>query len=340
MVLLNYLVVSSHGMHAKGANNPTMLSIRGGMSEVDVKRALVIGIPATIILLKCITPVSQGNEYLVERFGKFNRKLNPGWHFLIPVVDRISYKETVREQILDVPAQQCYTKDNAPLTADAVVFIRIHDTFTSYYSVKDVKEAILNLVLTQLREEVGKLTLDESFSSRESINRALLEDINAVTHTWGVYVTRVEVRDINPSPDIVASMELQMAAERQKRAAILQSEGQRDAQVNSAKGLAEARLLAAEAEKRAAILAAEGEAERSHTEARGQALAFRTLLAALAHDDANEAAKQLAIQVLMLRAYLETQTQLAKSSNTKVLMFPTKETVPLTYEGLQSILRQ
>jgi len=302
---------------------------------------IFFGVGATTALVAaCIRPVSQGNEALVERFGKFHKKLTPGWHLLLPVIDRVSYTETIREQILDVPPQQCYTKDNAPLTADAVVYIRIYNTEVSYYSVAAVKEAILNLVLTQLREEVGKLTLDETFSSRERINTCLLKDLNTVTQHWGTEITRVEVRDINPSPDIVASMELQMAAERRKRAAILESEGLRDAAINEAKGRVESQLLEAEAQKRATVLASEAESERMRIESQGLARSFLQMVSALKKDGIDESLRSTAVQVIMLRNYLETQGQIAGSSNTKVLMFPTKETVPLTYEGLNSILRQ
>ena len=141
--------------------------------------------------IKCIKVVTTGHECLIERFGKYNRRLDAGWHLLVPIIERVSFHVTTREQVLDIPPQQCYTKDNAPLKADAVVYMRIADVISAKYNVEDVHDAIMNLCLTQLREEVGKLTLDESFSSRERINYELLKDLNAVCQGWGVTITRV-----------------------------------------------------------------------------------------------------------------------------------------------------
>jgi regulator of protease activity HflC (stomatin/prohibitin superfamily) len=174
-------------------------------------------IALTCYSLSCLQIITSGNECLVERFGRYHRKLGPGWHFILKPFESVSFYATTREQVLDVPPQQCYTLDNAPIRADAVVFMRIHNVEMAKYQVEDVMGAILNLCLTQLREEVGKLTLDESFSSRERINKELLKDLNAVTATWGVTITRVELQNMEPSKDILAAMELQMAAEVRRR---------------------------------------------------------------------------------------------------------------------------
>merc|ERR1719502_1338015 len=152
----------------------------------------------------------------------------------------------MREQVLDIPPQKAITRDNAPLTADAVVYWRITDAELARYAVQDLVAAIQNLVLTQLRSEIGKLTLDETFSARQKMNAVLQSEATAATAAWGVTVTRVEVRDIIPSKDITNAMEMQMAAERRKRAAVLESEGRRASQVNDAQGAADAAVLAAE----------------------------------------------------------------------------------------------
>ena len=158
----------------------------------------------------CIKVVTSGDECLIERLGKYHRKLGPGWHWIWRPFEGVSFHVTTREQVLDVPPQQCYTLDNAPLKADAVVYLKIYNTEAAKYNVQNVMHAILNLCLTQLREEVGKLTLDESFSSRERINQELLKDLNDVCQGWGVLITRVELQNLEPSRDILAAMELQM----------------------------------------------------------------------------------------------------------------------------------
>ena len=258
---------------------------------------------------------------LVERLGKLNRQLDPGLHFLIPLVERTSFRCTIREQVLDIPPQKAITRDNAPLTADAVVYWKIVDPELARYAVANLVAAIQNLVLTQLRSEIGKLSLDETFSARQKMNAILLQDLDAATADWGVKVTRVEVRDIVPSPDIMQSMEMQMSAERKKRANILESEGRRASQVNDASGAADAKILEADAEAKRLLAESEGEARS---------------LEALAQATGGDLDR--AMQVLLLSKYWRTQAALAASDNTKVLFFPSKATVPLTYEGLKDIV--
>lgn len=299
--------------------------------------------------LSCLQVVTSGDECLVERLGVYNRKLGPGWHLVLKPFETVSFHVTTREQVLDVPPQQCYTLDNAPIRADAVVYMRIHDTVSARYNVQDVMNAILNLCLTQLREEVGKLTLDESFSSRERINQELLKDLNAVTYTWGVEITRVELQNMEPSRDILTAMELQMAAERKKRAAILRSEGERATLINEAEGRANAEVARAEAHKKTVVLQAQAEAERQRVEADGLRNAISVLAKTLSdaygpgYQGNGEGGREKesvegAIQFLSLIRYLETQAKFAASDGTKVLMLPSKNSLPLTYGGLQFLL--
>mmetsp|Transcript_40395 Transcript_40395/g.92723 ORF Transcript_40395/g.92723 Transcript_40395/m.92723 type:complete len:309 (+) Transcript_40395:177-1103(+) len=227
--------------------------------------------------------VTTGNTCLIERMGRFHRQLNPGWHWTIPILETSSMYGTVREQVMDVPPQQCYTRDNAPVQADAVIYLRVFEMQAARYNVADLQTAIMNLVLTQLREEMGKLTLDETFSSRDRMNRNLLEDVNLATRAWGVEVTRVEVRDIEPSPDIVKAMELQMSAERQKRATVLDSEASAIQSINDANAKATSLRAQAEAEKDAVVLAAEATARKMDIEAGGLARS----LTAVAEGDAS-----------------------------------------------------
>jgi regulator of protease activity HflC (stomatin/prohibitin superfamily) len=245
---------------------------------------------------------------------------------------------------MDVPPQQCYTLDNAPIKADAVIYMRIISLEAARYNVHDLRFAILNLCLTQIREAVGKLTLDQSFSSRESINSALLRVMNDVCQTWGVQITRVEIQNLEPSDDILAAMELQMAAERHKRAAILKSEGERTKLINEAEGNARANVVAAEARQESIVRLAQAEATRLQTEAEGIQKSILAIAAAI-KDESNKSenatteAIDKAVQVMMLNRYLEAQTKVAESPGAKVLMFPTKDSMPITYEGLQSLLK-
>ena len=298
---------------------------------------ILSGVATACFGFSCLKIVTTGNECLVERFGRFHRKLGPGYHLIGRPVERISYGATTREQVMDVPPQQCYTLDNAPIKADAVIYMRIVSLEAARYNVNDLHFAILNLCLTQLREAVGKLTLDETFSSRERINQALLNVMNEVCQTWGVQVTRVEIQNLEPSFDILAAMELQMAAERHKRAAILKSEGERTKLINEAEGNARAYVVDAQARQESIVRLAEAEATRVKTEAEGFRKAIETIAEAIDGNKTEDAIDK-AVQLLMLNRYLEAQTKVAESPNSKVLMFPTKDTLPITYAGLQSLL--
>ncbi|CAK0883738.1 unnamed protein product [Prorocentrum cordatum] len=292
---------------------------RGGARAGAALLAPALGLAAAALLPLCVLVVRTSEVVLIERLGRYNRKLKPGLHFRLPIVESVSARLTLREQVLDIPPQGCITSDNAPLSADAVVYWRIFDPEKSVYEVEQLVLAIQNLVLTQLRAEIGNLTLDETFSSRARINKVLLEDLDEATDPWGVKITRVEVRDIIPNKDILASMELQMAAERKKRAQIIQSEGQKQAIMNEAQGRAEALRIEAEGAKAAKILAAEAEQQRLRCEADGTAAALQAITAA-AGGDADRALRLQALQ-----AYIGAQKSLASSDNTKLFFFPSTE---------------
>lgn len=306
--------------------------------------AVAGGVVTACLGFSCLKVITTGNECLVERFGRFHRKLSPGYHLIGRPFERISYRATTREQVMDVPPQQCYTLDNAPIKADAVIYMRILSLEMARYNVNDLHFAILNLCLTQLREAVGKLTLDETFSSRERINQALLKVMNDVCQTWGIEVTRVEIQNLEPSPEILAAMELQMAAERHKRAAILKSEGERMKLINEAEGNARANVVAAEAKQESIVRLAQAEATRLQTEAEGIQRSIQAIAEAMMtgsstkNETATSEAIDKAVQVIMLNRYLEAQTKVAESPASKVLMFPTKDSLPITYEGLKGLL--
>ena len=344
LLLAMSFLIGSCGRHAPMADAMYLEPGAMGIFGSKAFRRTCLAAAACCVPLSCLQIITTGDECLVERFGKYNRKLGPGWHLLLPLVESVSFQATTREQVLDVPPQQCYTLDNAPIRADAVVYLRLTSIEAARYQVEDVRNAILNLCLTQLREEVGKLTLDESFSSRERINKELLKDLNGVANTWGVEITRVELQNMEPSTDILAAMELQMAAERKKRAAILRSEGERMTLINEAEGRAAAAVAAAEAQKTTTILKAQAEAERQRIEAEGLKVAITTVAQALmssygnGHEGSAKDSVEGAIQFLGLLRYLETQGKFAASDGTKVLMLPSKNALPMTYGGLKFLL--
>ncbi|MBD2683378.1 SPFH domain-containing protein [Nostoc sp. FACHB-857] len=288
--------------------------------------------------------VNQGNEALVERLGSYNKKLEPGLSFVIPFLDKVVYKETIREKVLDIPPQKCITRDNVSIEVDAVVYWRIVDMEKAWYKVENLQSAMVNLVLTQIRSEMGQLELDQTFTARNQINELLLRDLDVATDPWGVKVTRVELRDIIPSQAVQESMELQMSAERRRRAAILNSEGEREAAINSARGKAEAQILDAEARQKATILQAEAQqktivlqaqAERQQQVLKAQATA--EALQIITNTLKSEANAQQALQFLLAQNYLEMGTKIGSSESSKV-MFMDPRTIPATLEGMRSIV--
>jgi regulator of protease activity HflC (stomatin/prohibitin superfamily) len=278
--------------------------------------------------------IKQGDEALVERLGKYTgKKLQPGLNYLIPVVERISVQQTVRERVIDIPPQQCITRDNVSVTVDAVVYWRILDLEKAYYKVENLQSAMINLVLTQIRAEMGQLSLDETFTARNQINELLLQDLDKSTDPWGVKVTRVELRDLIPAKAVMDAMELQMSAERKKRAAILMSEGERESAVNAAKGRADALLLDAEAQQKSVLLGAEAERQQQILKAQGIAAAAGIIGKQL--EDNPEGKRS--VEVLLALGYLEMGTNIGQSPSSKVL-FMDPSNVPATMEGIKSIL--
>ena len=204
---------------------------------------------------------SGGQSRLVERLGKYDRQLQPGLSLVLPVLEKVVSHESLKERVLDIPPQQCITRDNVGIEVDAVVYWQLLEHARAYYAVDNLQAAMVNLVLTQIRAEMGKLDLDQTFTTRSEVNETLLNELDQATDPWGVKVTRVELRDIQPSRGVQQAMEQQMTAEREKRAAILRSEGERDSQVNAARGRAEALLLDAEAQAKQQTLLAQARAD-------------------------------------------------------------------------------
>jgi regulator of protease activity HflC (stomatin/prohibitin superfamily) len=289
--------------------------------------------------------INQGDEALVETLGKYNgKKLQPGLNIITPFLDNIVYKATVREQVLDIPKQPCITCDNVSISVDAVVYWRIMDMAKAYYKVADLRQAMQNLVLTQIRAEMGKLELDQTFTARTEVNESLLHELDVSTDPWGVKVTRVELRDIIPSKAVQDSMELQMSAERHKRAAILTAEGEREAAISEAEGKARAQVLDAEARQKSAILTAEAEkqvillrseAERQERLLKSKAAAESMQILAKTLEANPKAAE--ALQFVLAQQYLEMAKVIGASGSSKV-MFMDPSNIPATMEGIKGII--
>ena len=290
--------------------------------------------------------INQSNEALVERLGSYNKKLSPGLNFVAPFIDKVVYRETIREKVLDIPPQQCITRDNVSITVDAVVYWRIVDMERSYYKVENLKSAMVNLVLTQIRSEMGQLELDQTFTARSQISELLLQELDISTEPWGVKVTRVELRDLIPSKAVQESMELQMSAERRKRSSILTSEGDRESAVNSARGKAEAQLLDAEARQKSTILQAEAQqktiilqaqAERQQQVLKAQATA--EALQIISQTLKTEPNAREALQFILAQHYLEMGMKIGSSDSSKV-MFIDPRSIPAALEGMRSIVSE
>jgi len=274
--------------------------------------AIVFVIVGLIFLFSMVKTVNQGYEYTVERFGRYTKTLTPGLHLIIPLVDRIGSKMNMQEQVLDIPSQEVITKDNAMVRADGVVFFQVLNAAQATYEVNDMVVAILNLTMTNLRTVMGSMDLDELLSQRDSINVRLLSVVDEATQPWGIKITRIEIKDIEPPRDIVDSMARQMKAERDKRASILEAEGERQAEI-----------LRAEGEKRAAILEAEGrkeaafrDAEAREREAEAEAKATEMVSTAIADGDPQ------AINYFVAQKYVETLSAFATSPNEKLVFMP------------------
>jgi len=267
-----------------------------------------------ILLKSSIKPVPQNQAYVVERFGKYTGTLTAGLNFIVPFIDRISYIQSLKEQAHDVPSQSAITKDNIALTVDGVLYLKVLDAYKASYGVEEYAFAVTQLAQTTMRSEIGKIDLDKTFEERDALNIGIVSAINLAAEPWGVQVLRYEIKDIVPPQTVLQAMERQMKAEREKRAVILDSEGERQSSINVAEGDKRAKVLSAEADRAQQILLAEGEAKAIEMVAEAKAIALRTIGEAAATEKG-----QKAVQLDLASGAIEAKRAIAKNS-TVVLM--------------------
>ncbi len=308
---------------------------------MELVAILVLVALVLITLFLAVRTVPQGEQWTVERFGRYTRTLQPGLNLLVPYVDSVGKKLSMKEELLDVPEQDVITRDNVMVRTDAVVFFQILDASAAAYEVGNLASAIINLAISNIRTVIGGMELDDVLTRRDEINQKLLSTIDEATHVWGVKVTRVEIRDLSPPPDIADSMARQMKAERDKRAEILEAEGAKQSAVLKAEGAKQSAVLRAEGEKEAAIRAAEGRREAAFRDAEARERA------ALAEAEATRVVSESigqngvqAIQYFVAQKYVESLGELASSNSAKVIMLPVEATGLLgSVSGVTELLK-
>jgi len=280
----------------------------------ELLATLVFAALALLVLKKTAVVVPQQSAYVVERLGKYSSTLNAGLHILVPFIDVIRYKHSLKELALDIAEQICITKDNVQVGVDGVLYIKVLDAERASYGITDFRFAISQLAQTTLRSEIGKIDLDRTFEERSTINVSVVNELDKASAPWGVKVMRYEIKNINPPQDVVNAMEKQMRAEREKRAVVLTSEGQRDAAINEAEGEKQQVIKASEAKRQQQINEAEGEASAILAIATATSDGIRKVAEAIQDPGGYEA-----VQLRVAEQYIGEFGELAKASNTLVL---------------------
>ncbi len=309
------------------------------MSVVEITILAVVLALVTllvVIIAKTAVIVPQQAAYVIEKLGRYSRTLQAGFHILVPFLDRVAYKHDLKERAVDVPEQLCITRDNVQVGVDGVLYLQVLEPRQASYGITNYIFAISQLAQTTLRSEVGKIDLDRTFEERASLNSAIVHELDQASAPWGVKVLRYEIRNITPPADVLAAMEKQMRAEREKRAVILASEGDRDAKINESQGNRDAKINEAEGEKQSVIKESEAVRMQQINEAQGQAEAILTVATATA-DGLGRVAQAVsvtggmdAMRLRIAEQYVAQFGQLAKESNTLV--------VPANLSDLASML--
>jgi len=276
--------------------------------------AAVVALVVIILIFKTAVIVPQQSAYVVERLGKFSAVLSAGFHILLPFLDVVSYKHSLKERAVGIPEQICITRDNVQVGVDGVLYLKVMDPERASYGVYDYMFAIVQLAQTTLRSEIGKIDLDRTFEERTTINLAVVAELDKASDPWGIKVLRYEIKNITPPRDILAAMEKQMRAEREKRAVILTSEGERDAAINQAEGRKQQVIKASEAARQKQINEAEGEAAAILAVAEATAGGIRKVAESTQVGGGYEA-----VQLRVAEEYISQFGELAKTGNTLVL---------------------
>ncbi|MBQ7189603.1 MAG: paraslipin [Kiritimatiellae bacterium] len=284
------------------------------MEQAPVIVGIIVAIGVLYTFLKCVRIVPQKQAYIVERLGKYSRTLEAGLHVLTPLIEKVAYKHTLKEQVIDVPPQQCITKDNIRVEVDGILYLQVMDPVKASYGIGNYLFATAQLAQTTMRSEMGKLDLDRSFEEREQINGSIVEAVDRASDPWGVKVTRYEIKNITPPQTIRDAMEKQMRAEREKRAIIAESEGERQAKINRAEGDKQEAIARSEGEMQRRINEARGQAEQIQLVAEAQALGIQKVAQAINAQGGNEA-----VNMQLGQLYLEQFGNLAKTGNTMII---------------------
>ncbi len=275
---------------------------------------IIIAVIVVILLLKTAVVVPQRSEYVVERLGKYHATLGAGFHILIPFLDRVAYRRTLKEQVMDIPSQACITKDNVGVEVDGVLYMQVIDAKLSCYGIDNYKVGASQLAQTSLRSAIGKIDLDKTFEERESINQQVVLAIDEASQNWGVKVLRYEIKDITPPATVMDAMERQMRAEREKRAAIFKSEGERQSTINVAEGLKQEAISVSEGEKMKRINEAQGKAQEILLVAKATAEGLRTVGEAVSEDGGLKAA-----ELRVAERYVQEFGNIAKTANSLIV---------------------
>lgn len=275
---------------------------------------VLLAVIVLIVIAKTAVVVPQQSAYVVERLGKYSSTLDAGFHILVPFVDAIRYKHVLKESAVDIPEQVCITRDNVQVHVDGILYMRVLNPERASYGISDYRFALTQLAQTALRSEIGKIELDKTFEARTTINAQVVNELDKASDPWGVKVLRYEIKNITPPKDVLNAMEKQMRAEREKRALILTSEGERDAAINQAEGEKQQVIKASEAKKQQQINEAEGAAAAILAIAQATADGLRKVAESIKVPGGPEA-----VQLRVAEQYIAKFGELAKSSNTLVL---------------------
>lgn len=276
--------------------------------------AIVLLILAVVVVLKTAIVVPQQSAYVIESLGKFSGTLGAGFHLLRPFIDQVRYKHSLKEDAVDIPEQICITRDNVQVAVDGVIYLKVLNPERASYGISDYTFAITQLAQTTLRSEIGKIDLDRTFEERTNINTSVIQELDKATEAWGIKVLRYEIKNITPPRDILAAMEKQMRAEREKRAVILASEGERDAAINQAEGAKQQAIKASEAKRQQQINEAEGQAAAILSVANATASGITSVAQSIKAQGGAEA-----VQLRVAEQYVAQFGQMAKSGNTFVV---------------------